>query len=100
MDNGQQGKKPPQRKSAKYKKELVLELLRGGSMDTIARREGVTVHELDEWRETFISSGEDGFKRKPKESRLEEARRVIGDLTMENELLKKKIELKKRTRDK
>jgi len=99
MDNDQQGNNPPQRKSAKYKKELVLELLRGGSMDTIARREGVTVHELDEWRETFIASGEDGFKRKSKDSRLEEARRVIGELTMDNELLKKKIELKKGTRE-
>lgn len=97
MNDRQEGKKPPQRKSAKYKKELVLELLRGGSIETIARREGLTVAELDEWRETFIASGENGFKRKPQESRLKEAQQVIGDLTMENELLKKKIELKKGT---
>lgn len=97
MNDRQEGKKPPKRKSAKYKKELVLELLRGGSMEAIARREGLTASELDEWRETFITSGENGFKRKPQESRLKEAQQVIGDLTMENELLKKKIELKKGT---
>jgi len=53
-----------------------------------------------EWREQFIKSGEEGFKSRQKDNRPEEARQVIGDLTMENELLKKKIELKERTRDK
>jgi transposase-like protein len=100
MEDQGSGQGPPKRKSARYKRELVLELIRGGTIEQIARREGITAKELEEWREQFIRSGGEGFKSRRQDSRPEEARQVIGDLTMENELLKKKIELKERTRDK
>ena len=50
MTNESNKKQPPKRKSAKYKANIVLEVLRGGIMDEIARREGLAVYELKEWR--------------------------------------------------
>ena len=100
MTNESNQKRPPKRKSAKYKANIVLEVLRGGIIDEIARREGVAVHELEKWREVFLKDGENGFKKHPSQSRLKDAQRVIGDLTMENELLKKKLEIKRRNQGK
>jgi len=86
-------RKQVKRKSAKYKAEIVIELLRGEGIEELARREGLGVHEIARWREIFIKNGMHGFKKNPELSKLKEAQRVIGSLTMENELIKKKIEL-------
>ena len=90
MDNN---KKQVKRKSAKFKAELVIELLRGEPIEERARRQGLDVHEIAKWREIFVKNGMHGFKKNPELSNFKEAQRVIGRLTMENELIKKKIEL-------
>jgi transposase len=79
--------------SSKLKSALVLELLRGEDIEEISRREKISVSDLHNWRNEFIKSGEQGFKRNPEESKLTEAQRLIGQLQMELELRKKKSEL-------
>ena len=76
--------------NSKFKSSLVLELLRGGDIEEISRRECVTVSDLSLWRNDFIQNGEHGFKRNPEQSKLLEAQRLIGQLQMELELRKKK----------
>ena len=93
MHNKESKKNSKKRKSSRYKSELVMELLRGEPIEEVARREGLGVHELAGWREIFIKNGMHGFKKNPELSKLKEAQRLIGRLTMENELIKKKIEL-------
>lgn len=79
--------------TSKIKAELVLSLLRGEDPELISREYGVTVSDIHLWRDQFIESGSDGFKRKPDDSKLIAAERKIGQLQMELELTKKKNEL-------
>lgn len=82
--------KKKQYTNSKLKSRLVLELLRGGDIEEISRRENITVSDLSTWRTNFIKQGEQGFKRNPELSQLLEAQRLIGQLQMELELRKKK----------
>lgn len=79
-----------QRKSAKKKTELVLELLRGKPIDEVNRENQVTVADLTEWREHFLKQGEQGFKKRSENSKISEYERALGRLQMELELYKKK----------
>ena len=78
------------RKSASFKTSVVMELLRGESIEGISRKHGLTMAELSEWRDAFIANGMDGFKKKPEEAKLARAERRIGQLEMELDLVKKK----------
>src|SRR4030042_1819578 len=78
------------RKSAKLKAQLVLELLRGKPIEEVSRENQVTIADLSKWRDTFLASGENGFKKHPGDSRIAQYERALGRLQMENELLKKK----------
>ncbi len=77
---------------------MVLRLLRGESLDEVSRETGLTVARLSEWRESFLSAGEEGLKARTEdpvvESLVEDKRRLqakIGELTMDQELLFEKI---------
>lgn len=80
------------RKSASFKTSVVMELLRGETIENISRKNGLTMAELSEWRDAFIANGMDGFKKKPEEAKLARAERRIGQLEMELDLVKKKNE--------
>ena len=80
------------RKSASFKTSVVMELLRGETIENISRKHGLTMAELSEWRDAFIANGMDGFKKKPEEAKLARAERRIGQLEMELDLVKKKNE--------
>ena len=80
------------RKSASFKTSVVMELLRGETIENISRKHGLTMAELSEWRDEFIANGMDGFKKKPEEAKLARAERRIGQLEMELDLVKKKNE--------
>ncbi len=80
------------RKSANFKTNVVMELLRGETIENISRKHGLTMAELSEWRDAFIANGMDGFKKKPEEAKLARAERRIGQLEMELDLVKKKNE--------
>ena len=80
------------RKSANFKTNVVMELLRGETIEALSRKHGLTMAELSEWRDAFIANGMDGFKKKPEEAKLARAERRIGQLEMELDLVKKKNE--------
>ncbi|MFI3315366.1 MAG: hypothetical protein R3Y04_06840 [Rikenellaceae bacterium] len=79
--------------TSKLKGEAVLRLLQGEELELLSREYGVTIADLSDWREKFISGGINNFKRKPEDSKLSAAERKIGQLQMELELTKKKNEL-------
>lgn len=88
MDRERQGTK---RWSAKKKLGVVLRLLRGETLDKVSREVGVEISLLEEWRQEALASMESCLRSRPEsnESReLSRAKRQIGELTMENELLK------------
>jgi len=84
---------PKQRWSAGRKREVVLRLLRGESVDALSREIGVEVYRLEEWKERALS-GIDTSLREREESldhaELDAAMKRIGELSMENELLRER----------
>ena len=87
--------KGSQRFSARRKVEIVLRLLRGEDLELLSRELSVTAARLSKWREQFLKSGRAALKKRPQDARdLEIARlqQKLGEVTMDNELLQKKIE--------
>jgi transposase len=79
--------------SANKKMDVVLRLLRGESLEVLSRELGVEAHRIAAWRDEFLESGKDGLRAKqgskePDDRRLRQAERKIGELTMENEILR------------
>jgi transposase len=79
--------------SAGKKMDAVLRLLRGESLEELSRELQVEAHRLAAWRDGFLESGKEGLKgqrpdRSPDERALRQAERKIGQLTMENEILR------------
>ena len=69
-------------------------LLRGESLDEVSRDVGVEAHRLlAAWRDEFLEAGKTGLKgrrtRSDEDRRLAEAERKIGELTMDNEILRR-----------
>ena len=84
---------PGQRWSAGRKRDAVLRLLRGESLDVLSREVGVEIFRLEEWRERALASLELGLKNRqgePLAEALDAAKRHIGELSMENELLRER----------
>ena len=82
--------------SAKRKSAAVLRLLKGEDLDTVSRELGCTASTLSEWREAFLASAEAGLKTREPTAADEEHLRLkakVGELTMENELLRIKAGL-------
>ena len=78
--------------SRQTKVETVLSLLRGDSIEELSRVLKVGVHEVNSWKEIFLSQGESGFKKaKTTSNREAELERIIGRQQVEIELLKKKM---------
>lgn len=83
----------PKRWTAGRKKEAVLRLLRGESIDSLSRELGVTIAELEKWKERVVARMELLLKDRTNEpvyAELEAAKKQIGELCMENELLREK----------
>lgn len=85
--------------SSGRKRSVVLRLLRSEPVDAVSREVGVTIVELEQWRELALAGMEAGLKARtsdPLEARLNDAVRHIGELTMEIEILRKERELQAR----
>src|SRR6266545_6827295 len=79
--------------SAGKKMEAVLRLLRGGPLERLSRELGVEAHRLAAWRDDFLAAGKEALRaqrpdRSPDDRRGRQAERKIGQLTMENEILR------------
>ena len=77
--------------TARKKADAVGRLLRGESLDELSRELRVEAHRLQAWRDEFLAGGIEGLKARPlqpEDRRLKEAERKVGELTMDNEILR------------
>jgi hypothetical protein len=86
---------PGQRWSAGRKREVVLRLMRGESAELLSRELGLPLFKLEQWRQRAEAALEGALKERetdPAEGQLAAAMQRIGELSMENELLRAKME--------
>jgi len=84
--------------SSGRKKQVVLRLLRGESVDALSRELAVPIYRLEEWRDRALAGIDAGLKERendPVEKQLDEANRRIGELVMEVEILRKEREVRR-----
>ena len=80
-----------QRWSAGRKRDIVLRLLRGESIEALSRELGVERYRLEDWKRRGLDAIEASVKERgadPLQSELNDALKRIGELSMENELLR------------
>jgi transposase len=85
---------PERRFSAQRKLAAVSRLLRGEPLETVARELNITAARLSEWRDRALVAAEAAMKERERDSRDEELLRLkakLGETTMANELLERKI---------
>ena len=85
---------PGQRWSAARKREVVLRLVRGESAELLSRELGLPVFKLEQWRQKAEAALEGALKEReadPADGQLAAAMRRIGELSMENELLRARM---------
>lgn len=76
--------------TASRKIEVVLRLLRGESLDALSRELGLEIYLLEKWRDKALQGMESGLKARAEdhlEAELDKAKKRLGELLMENELL-------------
>jgi hypothetical protein len=81
--------------SSRRKTEVVLRIPRGEALDALSRELGLTAATLAQWRDRFLAAGQAGVRSRPTDARDEDVARLraeIGELTMENELLRERAE--------
>ncbi|HMN11653.1 IS3 family transposase [Geobacter anodireducens] len=79
--------------SANRKKEVVLRLMRGEPVDALSRELGIEIYRLEEWHHKALQGIESALKARegdPLAAELDAAFKRIGEITMENELLREK----------
>lgn len=82
---------PKQRWSVARKREVVLRMLRGESVSSLSRELGVEIYRLEKWRDKALSGIDGALKERegdPIQGELDAAMKRIGELTMENELMR------------
>lgn len=81
------------------KRAVVLRLFRGEPIDSVSREVGVTIAELEQWRELALAGIEASLKSRttdPLEVKLKEAVHRVGELSMEVEILRMERERQER----
>jgi hypothetical protein len=74
-----------------------MRLLRGESLDLLARETNQPAGRIASWREEFLAAGREGLKARSlpvEEFALREAQRKVGELSMEVDILKALLERK------
>ncbi len=89
--------------SVNRKKDAVLRMMRGEPVEALSRELCIEINRLEEWRDKALQGIEDALKTRegdPLATELDAAMRRIGEISLENELLreriKKQITLQKR----
>jgi len=82
--------------SAPRKAEAVLRLLRGEDLELLSRKLGVIASTLSLWREQFLAAGQSSLKGKTgkkdeRDDQISRLKKKVGELTMDNELLREKV---------
>jgi transposase len=94
-DEGDEDFRSKPRWSANKKTDVVMRLLRGEPLDKVSREVGIEAHRLAAWRDDFVAGGKEALKSRlghgeasEEERRRRDAERKVGELTMENEILR------------
>jgi transposase-like protein len=89
---------PIERWTAKRRVELVVTILKGEtSLAEAARQHGLTVAEVEEWREKFLLGAENALRSRPKDEealkdeQIKKLKQKIGDLVVDNEILREAL---------
>ena len=72
------------------KMEVVLRMLKGESIDKLSRELGLEIYVLEEWQSKALAGMQSGLKARledPLLQELDQAKKRLGELIMENELL-------------
>jgi hypothetical protein len=80
--------------SVNRKKEVVLRMMRGEPIDALSRELGIEAYRLEKWHRKALQGIEAALKAResdPLAAELDAAMRRIGEITMENELLRYKV---------
>jgi len=91
----EQDKDDVQRWTTKRKAALVLSIVKGEtSIQEAARQHGLTVAEIEDWKERFFRGAENALRAKPKddealgEEQIKKLKQKIGDLVMDIDILR------------
>ena len=79
--------------TATRKMEIVHRIMRGESLEDLSREIGVAASQIEEWHRTAIGGMESSLKTRigdPLHAELDLAKKRIGELSMENELLRER----------
>lgn len=84
--------------SPEFKLNVVLESYASGNASATADRHSIHITQLNNWKKTLLTQGAKAFSpkrrgRSAEQKKLEEYEKIIGRLTVQNELLKKTQEL-------
>jgi transposase-like protein len=89
---------PIERWTAKRRATLVLSILKGEtSVAEAARRHGLTMAEIEDWRERFLLGAENALRSRPKdeealkEEQIKKLKQKIGDLVLETDVLREAL---------
>ena len=80
--------------SANRKKDAVLRMLRGEPVDALSQELCIENYRLEEWHEKALQGIEEALKYRegdPHTAELDAAMRRIGEISLENELLRERI---------
>jgi transposase-like protein len=89
---------PIERWTAKRRVSLVVSILKGEtSVAEAARTHGLTVAEVEEWREKFLLGAENALRSRPKDEeavkdeQIKKLKQKIGDLVLDNDILREAL---------
>jgi transposase-like protein len=84
--------------TAKRRTALIIEILRGDtSVAEAARKHGLTVAEIEDWRDRFLSGAENALRTRPldddaqKEHEVKRLKQKVGELVMELDVMKEAV---------
>ena len=94
----QEGSDPIERWTAKRRVALVVSILKGEtSVVEAARQHGLTVAEVEGWREKFLLGAENALRTRPKDEealkdeQIKKLKQKIGDLVLDNDILREAL---------
>ncbi|MDC8447536.1 MAG: transposase [Nitrospira sp.] len=89
---------PIERWTAKRRVALVISILKGEtSVAEAARLHGLTVAEVEDWREKFLLGAENALRSRPrdeeavKDEQIKKLKQKIGDLVLDNDMLREAL---------
>ncbi len=89
---------PIERWTAKRRVALVVSILKGEtSVAEAARQHGLTVAEVEDWREKFLLGAEHALRSRPKDEealkdeQIKKLKQKIGDLVLDNDILREAL---------